>query len=222
MEKGQSKSELRVPQAAGSHLVGTSCSAELSPLSSSKDGGRHRAFRKHLRSPGERGTGSQQQLRCQPRRRTPVTIYRGWWAGLHPSGSESTSPLSTPPKSKLAWPVRERCSGTDRDTHFHKLSASPSTGRLDPEAALPAPRQRPHTSALQTRELPKPREHGGCSSGLGNCAFQETQGLGQERGLKKKKAGEKTENMQEIPTSVKGYFNPRNAEVEKQQHLFIF
>ena len=47
--------------------------------------------------------------------------------------------------------------------------------------------------------------------------------FGSREGIKKKKrAGEKTENMQEIPMSVKGYFNPRNAEVEKQQHLFMF
>lgn len=194
MEKGQSKSELRVPQAAGSHLVGTSCSAELSPLSSSKDGGRHRAFRKHLRSPGERGTGSQQQLRCQPRRRTPVTIYRGWWAGLHPSGSESTSPLSTPPKSKLAWPVNaaERALLGDRQGH-----PFPQAQRLSRHRA-PGPGGRPSSSTSTTPHI--------CSADTGAPEAKRTRRLliwawqlrlprdprfGSREGIKKKKGGGK-------------------------------
>lgn len=115
------------------------------------------------RSPGERGTGSRQQLHCQPRRCAPVTTYRGRWASLHPSGSESTSPLSTPPKIKCGLTSERRRVSAARGLTGTPISTSsaplPASGRLDLEAALPAPRQRPHTAALQTRGGPRSQEN---------------------------------------------------------------
>ena len=163
LEKGQSKSELHVPHAAGSHLVGTSCSGERSSLSLGRDGGRRRAFGRYLGVQEKGGRAPRQQLHCQPRRCAPVTTYRGRWASLHPSGSESTSPLSTPPKIKCGLTSERRRVSAARGLTGTPISTSsaplPASGRLDLEAALPAPRQRPHTAALQTRGGPRSQEN---------------------------------------------------------------
>lgn len=177
--------------------------AERSPLSSSKDGGRHRAFRKHLRSPGERGRAPQQQLCCQPRRRTPVTIYRGWWAGLHPSGSESTSPLSTPPKSKLAW-LSERAPLGDRQGHPFHIQRSPSTGRLDPEAALSSSStSNDPTSVLQTRSSRGQENTEAAHLGLATAPPRDSK-VWVKRGIKKKKAGKRQKICRKFPRLSKG------------------
>ena len=82
LEKGQSKSELRVPHAAGSHLVGISCSGERSSLSLGKDGGRCRAFGRHLGVQEKGGRAPRQQLHCQPQRRARDHLERS--AGQSP------------------------------------------------------------------------------------------------------------------------------------------
>lgn len=205
--KGQSKeSDLRVPQAAGSHLVGTSCSAELGVPFLRQDGRRHRAFRKHLRSQEKGGRAPSSSSAVNPERRTPVTIYRGWWAGLTPV-AQSPQALSTPPKSKLAWPVNAAESaarGTDRDTHFHKLSASPGTGRLDQEAALPAPVNNPTHLLCELRGSSRSQENTEAAHlGLATRLPRDSR-FGSREGIKKKKAGKRQKICRKFPRLSKG------------------